>query len=206
MAACRPIWWPSANTCGAEGHACDAINLTRFRREDADGVYYPSSAIALMRLLWRSAGRHSASALRRRSDAPIAGAGAVLHACCPGARRCLRSIPADIRGRRRDGRRRRGTLRGFVLRRLDGLIGVNAEIAALFAKFGVTPGTHPHDPAVCGAAAGSLAAAAGTAGGVPERAQSGAADGGPAGAGIRFADADRRDGWNSASATRGPGC
>src|SRR5260370_18852405 len=31
------------------------------------------------------------------------------------------------------------TLRGFVLRRLDGLIGVNAEIAALFVKFGVRP-------------------------------------------------------------------
>jgi glycosyltransferase involved in cell wall biosynthesis len=31
----------------------------------------------------------------------------------------------------------RATLRGFVLRRLDGLIGVNPEIASLFAKFGV---------------------------------------------------------------------
>ena len=31
----------------------------------------------------------------------------------------------------------RATLRGFVLRRLDGLIGVNPEIAALFSKFGV---------------------------------------------------------------------
>ena len=35
------------------GHTCDAINLTRFRREDADGVYYPTGAAALMRLLWR---------------------------------------------------------------------------------------------------------------------------------------------------------
>jgi glycosyltransferase involved in cell wall biosynthesis len=31
------------------------------------------------------------------------------------------------------------TLRGFVLQRLDGLIAVNAEIAALFRKFGVRP-------------------------------------------------------------------
>jgi glycosyltransferase involved in cell wall biosynthesis len=31
------------------------------------------------------------------------------------------------------------TLRGFVLRRLDGLIGVNPEITALFARFGARP-------------------------------------------------------------------
>ena len=35
------------------GHACDAVNLTRFRRESSDGVYYPESASELMRLLWR---------------------------------------------------------------------------------------------------------------------------------------------------------
>ena len=30
------------------GHACDAVNLTRFRREDTDGVYYPVGAVALI--------------------------------------------------------------------------------------------------------------------------------------------------------------
>ena len=35
------------------GHTCDAVNLTRFRRENSDGVYYPESAGELMRLLWR---------------------------------------------------------------------------------------------------------------------------------------------------------
>ena len=35
------------------GYPCDVINLTRFRREDGDGVYYPIGAAALMRLLWR---------------------------------------------------------------------------------------------------------------------------------------------------------
>ena len=33
----------------------------------------------------------------------------------------------------------RWTLRGFIFRRLDGLIAVNAEIAALYRKFGVRP-------------------------------------------------------------------
>ena len=42
----------------------------------------------------------------------------------------------DIPGPPPDGRPRPQRFRGFVLRRLDGLIGVNAEIAALFAKFG----------------------------------------------------------------------
>src|SRR5260370_32069978 len=35
------------------GHSCDVVNLTRFRREYGDGVYYPAGAAALMRLLWR---------------------------------------------------------------------------------------------------------------------------------------------------------
>src|SRR5437879_6414495 len=35
------------------GISCEAINLTRFRRPDADGVYYPKSALELARLLLR---------------------------------------------------------------------------------------------------------------------------------------------------------
>ena len=37
----------------SHGHQCDAINLTRFRREDSDGVYYPADAKALAALLRR---------------------------------------------------------------------------------------------------------------------------------------------------------
>ena len=28
------------------GHSCDVVNLTRFRREVGDGVYYPAGAAA----------------------------------------------------------------------------------------------------------------------------------------------------------------
>src|SRR5205823_11791477 len=33
------------------GIACEAINLTRFRRPDADGVHYPRNAAGLLKLL-----------------------------------------------------------------------------------------------------------------------------------------------------------
>ena len=153
-----------------------------------------------------SAGRHSAPAFRRRSDPAIAGPGAVLHRCCPAARPCSRFIPADIRGRPRDRRRRRPRCADSFCAGCDGLIGVNRGNRRPVREVRRAPGTHPHDPAVCRAAAGSLAAATRAAGRVPQRAQSGAADGRPAGAGIRFADADRLHGRNSASNIRAPGC
>ena len=33
------------------GHSCDAINLTRHRKQDGGGVYYPAGAKALAALL-----------------------------------------------------------------------------------------------------------------------------------------------------------
>src|SRR6185437_14834553 len=41
------------NLLRSAGHECLAINLTRHRREEADGVYYPHSAAGLLNLLWR---------------------------------------------------------------------------------------------------------------------------------------------------------
>ena len=64
------------------------INLTRFRREDADGVYYPASAVALMRLLWRLPADILHLHFGGDLTPAIAGAGAVLHASARAARRC----------------------------------------------------------------------------------------------------------------------
>src|ERR1022692_2138913 len=36
-----------------QGCSCEAINITRHRRADADGVYYPRNALELVRLLLR---------------------------------------------------------------------------------------------------------------------------------------------------------
>jgi glycosyltransferase involved in cell wall biosynthesis len=117
------------------GHSCDAINLTRFRRVDADGVYYPSGAAALMRLLWRL----PADILHLHFGGDLTPRLLGLALFCtllPGRKTVLTfhsgGYPGSPAGRTAANR----TLRGFVLRRLDGLIGVNPEIAALFARFG----------------------------------------------------------------------
>ena len=180
------------------GHACDAINLTRFRREDADGVYYPVGAAALMRLLWRL----PADILHLHFGGDLTPRLLGLALFCtllPGRKTVLTFHSGGYPGSPAGQTAAPATLRGFVLRRLDGLIGVNAGNRRSVRKVRRAPGTHPHDSPVCRAAAGPLAAAARAAGRVPQRAQSRAADGWPAGAGIRFADADRRDGRNSAA-------
>jgi glycosyltransferase involved in cell wall biosynthesis len=118
------------------GHACDAVNLTRFRREDADGVHYPVGAVALMRLLWRLPADilhlHFGGDLTPR----LLGL-ALFCSLLPGRKTILTFHSGGYPGSPAGQTAARATLRGFVLRRLDGLIGVNPEIAALFLKFGV---------------------------------------------------------------------
>ena len=118
------------------GHACDAVNLTRFRREDGDGVYYPAGAAALMRLLWRL----PADILHLHFGGDLTSRLLALALFCtflPGRKTVLTFHSGGYPGSPDGQTAAPATLRGFVLRRLDGLIGVNAEIAALFAKFGV---------------------------------------------------------------------
>ena len=118
------------------GHHCDAINLTRFRRDDADGVYFPQGAAALMKLLWRLKvdilHLHFGGDLTHR----LLGL-ALFCSLLPGRKTVLTfhsgGYPSSAEGQTAAP----GTLRGFVLRRLDGLIGVNPEISAMFEKFGV---------------------------------------------------------------------
>ena len=124
------------NLLRATGHECLAINLTRHRAKNADGVYYPDGAAALMRLLARIPADilhlHFGGDLTRR----LLGLAAFCTSL-PG-RRCVMTFhsggyPGSPAGQTAAP----GTLRGLVLRRFDGLIAVNSEIAAMFAKFGV---------------------------------------------------------------------
>ena len=118
------------------GHECAAINLTRFRRQDGDGVYYPAGALALARLLWRLPADivhlHFGGDLTPRLLGLL-----LLCTLLPGRKTVLSfhsgGYPSSPAGRTA----RPGTLRGFLFRRLDGVIAVNAEIAALFRTFGV---------------------------------------------------------------------
>ena len=118
------------------GHECQVVNITRHRREETDGVFYPRSAGELMRLLPRMPADllhlHFGGHLSERLLA------LALYATAIPRRRTLLTFhsggyptsPAGLTARP-------ATLRGFVLRRFDGLIAVNPEIAALFGKFGV---------------------------------------------------------------------
>jgi glycosyltransferase involved in cell wall biosynthesis len=122
----------------AHGHSCVAVNLTRFRGE-APGVYYHSSAFQLVRLL-----------LRLRVDllhlhfgghlVPRLLGLAFVCSLLPGRKTVLTLHSGGYPQSPAGQTARRWTLRGLVFRRLDGLIAVNQEIAALFEKFGVPAG------------------------------------------------------------------
>jgi glycosyltransferase involved in cell wall biosynthesis len=119
-----------------QGCSCQAINITRHRRADADGVYYPGNAFELVRLLLRLRydvlHLHIGGHLSRRLLA-------LSVVCClmPGSKTVLSfhsgGYPSSPAGKSAAPR----TLRGWVMRRFDGIIAVNREIADLFARFGV---------------------------------------------------------------------
>ena len=120
----------------AQGHEGLAINITRNRRENGGGVYYPRSARELMRLL---AGvkadlvhLHFGGDLTRR----LLGLAAFCTAL-PGRRTVMTFHSGGYPGSAAGQSAAPGTLRGLVLRRFDGLIAVNPEIAGMFEKFGV---------------------------------------------------------------------
>jgi glycosyltransferase involved in cell wall biosynthesis len=120
----------------ATGHECHAINLTRHRRENADGVYYPKSAGELAGLLWRLRADilhlHYGGDLSRRLLGLL-----FLCTSLPGRKTVLTfhsgGYPSSPTGQTAGW----WTLRGYLFRRLDGVIAVNPEIAAMFLKFGV---------------------------------------------------------------------
>jgi glycosyltransferase involved in cell wall biosynthesis len=122
----------------SEGHECLAVNITRNRREDRDGVYYPRSASDLMRLLARLPADllhlHFGGDLTRR----LLGL-ALFCTALPGRRTVMSFHSGGYPGSPAGQSAAPNTLRGFVLRSFDGLIAVNPEIAAMFEKFGVKP-------------------------------------------------------------------
>jgi glycosyltransferase involved in cell wall biosynthesis len=118
------------------GHECLAVNLTRHRGEDSGGVFYPKSAFDLVRLLHRL----DADILHLHFGGDLTPRLLGLALYCtllPGRRTVLTFHSGGYPGSPAGKTARPATLRGFVLRRLDGLVAVNEEIAAMFRKFGV---------------------------------------------------------------------
>jgi glycosyltransferase involved in cell wall biosynthesis len=119
-----------------QGISCEVINLTRYKKGDGGGVFYPRSALGVLWLL-----------LRRRYDAAHLQVGGklsrrwlLLGLVCswiPGKKVVLTfhsgGYPSSPEGRAA----RPNSLKGMVLRRLDGLIGVNQELVDFFQRLGV---------------------------------------------------------------------
>jgi glycosyltransferase involved in cell wall biosynthesis len=115
---------------------CAAINLTRFRRAEGDGIYYPRSALGvawlLLRLPYRIIHLHIGGNVTRRL------LGLSLFCTLLPRRRTVLTFhsggyPYSPAGRTAHPR----TLRGFVFRRFDRVIAVNPAIVRLFDKFGL---------------------------------------------------------------------
>jgi glycosyltransferase involved in cell wall biosynthesis len=120
------------------GITCDVVNLTRFRRASENGIYYPQNAFAVFGHLLS----HRYDIIHLHIGGRIWTRQLALALACfalPGTR-CVFTFhsggyPSSPEGRSAHAR----TLRAFVLRRFDGLIAVNEEIAQFFRTLGVKP-------------------------------------------------------------------
>lgn len=121
------------------GIPCSVINLTRHRREDSGGVYYPKSALEtvtlLFRLPWDIAHLHIGGNLSTRL--------LVLGLLCsliPGKKTVLTFHSGGYPSSPQGWSARPATFCGFALRRFAALIAVNQDLAALFRRFGAVAG------------------------------------------------------------------
>ena len=118
------------------GIRCAVINITRHRKRDADDVFYPRNAPALMRLLmsleYDIVHLHVGGMLTRR----LLGLGLVCTSV-PGRKSVLTfhsgGYPSTPEAKATKAR----SFAGFVLRRFDALIGVNSEIMTFFSRLAV---------------------------------------------------------------------
>jgi glycosyltransferase involved in cell wall biosynthesis len=118
------------------GIECPVINLTRYRQEDSGGIYYPKTPADVLRLLLRL--EYDVIHLHVGGDLTPRHAGVMLLcSLIPGKKTVFTfhsgGYPSSDAGRRAKS----GSLRGFVLRRLDAIIAVNQELVDLFRRFGV---------------------------------------------------------------------
>ncbi|MBV9300562.1 MAG: glycosyltransferase family 4 protein [Acidobacteriaceae bacterium] len=119
-----------------QGIPCAVINITRHRRPEADEVYYPKSALGLIRDLFRR--RYDIVHLHIGGIMPLrVVALAFVCTCVPWAKAILTfhsgGYPSSDEGRAA----KKISVRGFVLRRFRFLIGVNEEIIDFYLKLGV---------------------------------------------------------------------
>ncbi|HXH05502.1 MAG TPA: glycosyltransferase family 4 protein [Vicinamibacterales bacterium] len=118
------------------GIASSVISLIRSTRRDGEGVFYPTTAAGVLRLLCRVPADILHLHVGGRLGPRLLGLAAV---CSLLPRRAVvltlhsGGYPTFEAGRRAHPR----TLRGAVLRRLDAVIAVNGEIADVFRRLGI---------------------------------------------------------------------
>lgn len=118
--------------------AAPVINLTRHRREHADDVYYPRSAFEVVRLLLAISADIIHLHVGGHLTARLLGL-CLVCSLIPGTRTVLTFHSGGYPGWQKNRKPNPLSFRGLVLRRLDAVIAVNAEIASLFADLGVAP-------------------------------------------------------------------
>lgn len=119
------------------GVPCAVVNITRYRKPDADEVYYPKGAAQLLQLL-----------VRLRFDVIHLHVGGMLTSrllwlglvCTlrPGAKSVMTFHSGGFPSMPEGQSLGPTSFAGFVLRRFDGLIGVNEEIMGFFHRMGVS--------------------------------------------------------------------
>jgi glycogen synthase len=116
---------------------CAVINLTRHRKTDADDVYYPANPLELLRLLgylrYDIVHQHFGGMLTNR----ILGLGLVC-TLRPRVKSVLTFHSGGFPSTPEGIALGPNSFAGFVLRRFDGLIAVNEEIAGFFQKLRVS--------------------------------------------------------------------
>jgi glycosyltransferase involved in cell wall biosynthesis len=118
---------------------CAAINLTRFRRAEGDGIYYPRSALGLARLLVRLS--YPIIHLHVGGNVTPRLLGLSLFCSLLPRRRTVLTFHSGGYPSSEAGRTAHPwTLRGFIFRRFDRVIAVNQAIVGLFGQFGLDPG------------------------------------------------------------------
>lgn len=118
------------------GVPCAVINITRHRKPDADEVYYPKTAAGVIRLL----SQLNYDLIHLHVGGMLTGRVLSLALVCtlPRSRSVMTfhsgGYPSTAEGKATGTH----SYTGFVLRRFDGLIGVNSEIMAFFERLGVS--------------------------------------------------------------------
>ena len=118
------------------GIECDVMNLTRFRRASANGIFYPSNSFEVLAHLLSH--RYDIIHLHIGGRIFLRQLGLAIACSALPKTYCVLTFhsggyPSSEEGRSAHAR----SLRAFALRRFDRIIAVNSEIAAFFERLGV---------------------------------------------------------------------